>query len=184
MDIFLSVLFLILGILLLLATLLVFVRVGFSRLESSIGIHGDGLPIGSSAPSWNLPDLQGQRFSTPTGNDWQFLIFANKSIAHFLPLIEGMNNLAFSTQGLQIVLISSDSPTVCESMVKGLGFEAPVIPVEKRLYEQFRVRVMPFGFLLDPAGMVRWCGLVNTGDDLENIWKVTYQVTSKLESVR
>jgi hypothetical protein len=182
MDIFLAILFLLIGMLLLLATLLIFVRVGFSRLESSFGIHGDGLPIGNPAPSWNFPDLQGQQFYTPTHDAWQFLIFADKSIAHFLSLVEGLNKLAFSLQELQILLISSDPPSVCASMVSGLGFEAPVVPTEKRFYEQFRVRVMPFGFLLDPDGIIRWCRLLNTGYELENIWKVTYQIASKQEA--
>jgi hypothetical protein len=183
MDTLLSTLFVFFATLLISATLLIFIRVGFSRLESSIGIHRDGLPISTPAPAWTLPDLRGQRFSTPAERVWQFLIFANKSIAHFPPLIEGMNKFACSKE-LQVLFISSDSPIVCEAMVRGLDVEVPVISDDDHLYDRFRVRVMPFGFLLDPAGIVRWCGLINTGDDLDHVWKVTYQVTSKLEAVR
>jgi hypothetical protein len=38
---------------------------------------------------------------------------------------------------------------------------------------------MPFAFLLDPAGIVRWIGLVNTEAQLVHAWQMSQAAASE-----
>jgi len=46
------------------------------------------------------------------------------------------------------------------------------VEVDQRLYHEYNVRVMPFLFVLDPAGTVRNTGLANDRETLSNMWRV------------
>jgi hypothetical protein len=152
--------------------LLALVRTGFARLESSTGILRDGLPVGKAAPSWSLPDITGQRRGSPAMNRWQFLIFTDHSLVAFPHLAAGMNHLGLTIPELEILMLSRDSRELCKATVQGLGLRIPLVPVDQAFYRRFRVRVMPFAFLLDPGGTIRWVGLVNTETQLTHVWQI------------
>lgn len=164
--------FLMLEVVLTALVLLAMVRIGFARLESSIGIARDGLPPGKSAPSWRLLDLEGRLRVTPASDHWQFLIFAEHSLASFPNLVAGMNHLAVTVQELEVLILSRESREFCEAMARALDLTVPIVQVDQALYDKFRVRVMPFAFLLDSGGIVRWVSLVNTGQQLSHAWNI------------
>ncbi len=155
---------------LILLVLIATVRIGFIRLESSLGIARDGIPPGKPAPSWSLPDLEGHLRVTPAGDHWQLLIFADHSLSAFPNLVAGMNHLAFAAQELEVLVLSRDSRDLCEATVRALDVQVPIVQVDQAFYDRFWVRVMPFAFLLDPRGIVRWISLVNTEEQLFHIW--------------
>jgi|SRR5579863_3606413 len=150
--------------------LLAIVRTGFARLNSPIGITRDGFPPGTVAPTWSLPDLEGHAHVTPTGDHWQFLIFADQSLASFPELVAGMHRLAQEVKELEVLVISQESRSDCQVTAQQLELQVPLVPASAAFYERFRVRVMPFAFLLDPRGIVRWVGLVNTEPQLFHAW--------------
>ena len=152
--------------------LLAILRTGFLRLNSSIGIGRDGFPPGKTVPSWSLPDIEGRLRVTPAGDHWQLLVFANHALASFPDLVSGMNHLAATSQELEVLLLSQDSLENCRDTVEELDLQVPVVPVDAAFYERFRVRVMPFVFFLDPAGVVRWVGLVNTEAQVVHAWQM------------
>ncbi|HET8851683.1 MAG TPA: hypothetical protein VFN02_04095, partial [Ktedonobacteraceae bacterium] len=48
-----------------------------------IGIMSDGVPVGTLAPSWALPDLEGIIHRTPATNHWQVLLSLTNRSLHF-----------------------------------------------------------------------------------------------------
>lgn len=172
MDVAAGITFLGAEVVLIALALLALVRTGFARLESSTGILRDGLPVGKVAPSWSLPDITRQLRSSPAGERWQFLIFADRSLIAFPSLAAGMNHLGLTTPELEVLMLSRDSRELCEATVQALNLQLPVMPVDQAFYHRFRVRVMPFAFLLDPGGTIRWLGLVNTEAQLTHVWQI------------
>lgn len=45
----------------------------------------------------------------------------------------------------------------------------PILPVTQRIYNQFRVRVMPFATVLDSDGYVRSSGLINSESAVQDL---------------
>jgi hypothetical protein len=178
-----ALLFIGVAVLLIVAAIMVVIQAGFARLESSIGIMGDGIPVGKVAPSWHLPDLYGVSHGTPTQRNWQFLIFADHSLGGFPLVVAGMHRLS-AEEHLEVILLSRDSPEFCAAMVRGLDLQVPVVHVGNDFYHRFRIRVMPFGFLINPIGIVRWAGLVSSEEQMKHVWHLAYDIDHENEVVR
>lgn len=174
MSIVIGLIFLGLELVCVLFILLAIVRAGFARLSSAIGVARDGFPPGTKAPTWSLPDAEGHAHATPAKDHWQFLIFADQSLASFPEVIAGMHQLVQTVQELEVLVISQESRHDCHATAEVLELQVPIVPVEPAFYEQFRVRVMPFALLLDPHGIVRWVGLVNTEAQLIHAWQMSH----------
>lgn len=154
-------------------TILAIVRNGFARLNSAVGIARDGFPPGTKVPPWSLADIEGHLRVTPALNHWQFLVFVDQSLASFPELISGMHRLDREIQEVEVLIISRESREDCQETAALLGLQVSVVPVEPVFYERFRVRIMPFAFLLDPDGSVHWVGLVNTEEQLFHAWRMS-----------
>lgn len=157
--------------------LLAIVRTGFVRLNSSVGIARDGFPPGKAVPSWSLPDVERHLRITPTGTHWQFLIFTDHSLVSFPELIVGMKSLVQQTDDLEVLILSRDDIEICKAIADGLEQQIPVVPVDQTFYDRFRVRVIPFAFLLDPGGIVYWVGLAKTEAQLLHAWRMAQATT-------
>jgi len=173
MDVAVGVTFLGVGLVFIALVFLAIIRTGFARLGSAIGITRDGFPPGKAVPPLNLPDVDGHLRVTPAGDHWQILLFANRSLVAFPELIAGIHHLARSVQELEVLILSNESREDCAITAQGLDLQVPIIPVTPAFYDRFRVRVMPFAFLLDPRGIVRWVGLVKSEDQLFHAWRMT-----------
>lgn len=178
MNTALGVIFLSLELLLILLALLAIVRTGIARLNSSIGIARDGFPPGKAVPIWSLPDIEGDVHSTPAGDRWQLLVFANRSLVAFPQVIQGMHRLAqMASPELEVLVLSTEDKESSQVTAQGLDLRVPLVSVDQAFYDRFRVRVMPFAFFLDPSGIVRWVGLVNTEDQLLHAWHMMQALT-------
>jgi hypothetical protein len=109
---------------------------------------------------------------TPASDHWQLLVFANKSLEAFPELINGMHNLAYYAQELEVLVMSQDSKEDCRTMAMELDLQVPIVPVDPAFYDRYRVRVMPFAFFLDPRGIVRWVGPANEEEQLIHAWRL------------
>lgn len=173
MNITVGLIFLGLELVCVLFIFLAIIRAGFARLSSAIGVARDGFPPGTTVPTWSLPDAEDHAHATPAKDHWQFLIFADQSLASFPELITGMHQLAQKVQEIEVLVMSQESKQDCQATAQLLELQVPIVPVEPAFYERFRVRVMPFAFLLDPHGIVRWVGLVNTEAQLFHAWQMS-----------
>src|SRR5215469_12834429 len=172
MDLAVGILFLGIALALIALTLLAILRTAFARLNSSVGILRDGFPPGKTAPPFSLPDLEGHLRVAPAGDHWQLLYFANLSLVAFPELVAGINRLAQTVRELEVVILSHEDRQHCEALSQGLHLQVPVVPVEPQLYERFRVRVVPFAFLLDPDGIICWVGVINSAEQLFHVWRI------------
>ena len=152
--------------LLLFIAALAFVRVGFMRLDSSLGIARDGIAPGKLAPRFALPDVSGVLHSVPADRCWQLLLFGGDALIAFPELVAALNR----TFDFTILVMTQSDRERSLALQQGLGLKVPVIPADQKLYDSFRVRVAPFGYFLDPDGHVRWLGLLNTSDHLLYAW--------------
>lgn len=173
MATFSAIIFLIIELFLIIFAVLLIQYLGFRRLESNIGIRRDGIRYGKLVPSWHLSDISGQVHSTPAKHFWQFLIFTDHSLQSFPDLLRGVNNLSNQITPLEILVIARGSFETCYDFAQKLNLQAPVIPVDQNFYNRYKVRIMPFAYLVDPSGIVRWVGLINTEEQLVNIWELT-----------
>lgn len=172
MNVALGVIFLGMEFVCIALVLLAIVRTGLARLGSAVGIARDGFPPGTVAPPWSIPDLEGHLRVTPAGDHWQLLVFANRALVAFPELIAGMHHLARDAQDLEVVILSDEDQVSNEITAQGLDLQIPIVAVEQAFYQRYRVRVMPFAFFLDPSGIVRWVGLVNSEHELFHAWRM------------
>jgi hypothetical protein len=136
------------------------IRVGFARLDSFIGIWGDGISPGRQAPGWLMTDLKGVRRGTPSGSTWQVLVFADHSLRNYPDLLVGLDRLAAFEDELEIVILPRPGSEHATEEVLTQGEQSvPIVPSSPTLYNDYRVRVMPFVFVLDPNGIVRSSGV-------------------------
>jgi hypothetical protein len=161
-----AVAFLAVELVVLVLVLLALTRVGIARLESAAGIWRDGLPRGATAPAWEAYDLEGRAHQSPSRDKWQVLIFSDHSLAAFPSLVTGMKKLPTASPNVEVLLMSRDGIALSEITARTLDLHTPILANQHGLDRRFRVRVAPYAFVIDPAGVVRWLGLVNTEDQL------------------
>lgn len=169
----LALAFLLVELLLTFLTLLAIIYLGFKRLESSAGIKRDGIKHGKQLPAWQLPDLTKIVHTTPSREKWQLLIFTTAIIESFPSLFNGIKSISKLHPELEVIVIARAGKISCENIAKTLGFQVPVVPVDQTFLNRLKVRVIPFVYLVDPNGIIRWVGLVNTEEQLLNIWDFT-----------
>jgi hypothetical protein len=181
--------FLVVELILLALIVLTMMRLGFAHLESRFGLAREGLTLGKKAPSWMLPDTTGMLRSTPAYDRWQFLIFTDHSLISFPDLLHGMHHLSQASKDVEILVLARGGKEHCETIIRELKLHIPVIPVDQAFYDRYHVRVMPFTTLLDPNGIIRWVGLVNTEDQLFLGWQMakaraTYEERVSMKETR
>ena len=166
----LAIAFLAVGALLVLAEGLALVRIGLLRLESPLGIIRDGLPGGSDAPRWQLPDTDGVTRRVPSGT-WQVLVFADHSLREFPELAGALTALRDEDPSVEVLVLPKAHPDLAAEVARGLGLHAPVVAVGDELYWRHNVRVMPFVMILDERGIVRAEGLTSDAPRFEMVWR-------------
>jgi hypothetical protein len=160
-------------------TLLVLVGVGIVRLESPLGVLRDGIPDGKRAPSWRLADAAGVTRQCPSGR-WQLLLFADHSLREFPDLVAGLKRLTAEEPELETLVLSKGHMELTERLLAGpLGLDLPILHVDDAFYRRFNVRVMPFVFFVDPAGVVRAPAIVNHEDSLQRMWTLAQARASR-----
>jgi hypothetical protein len=154
---------------LLLASLLATLRIGLLRLDSPLGIHRDGLRVGTRAPSWRLPDSVGTMHESPSRGRWQLLVFADHSLREFPDAASALGEIV-SKDEADVVLLTRIDATVVSETARLLGLPVPMIVVDGNFYWKYNVRVMPFLLVLDLRGIVRASGLANSEAAVQRLW--------------
>jgi hypothetical protein len=148
-------------------------RLALLRLDSPLGISRDGFPRGSRVPRWRLPDLNEELHQVPSGKSWQLLLFSDHSLREFPQLAQAIERLRAEEPELEALLLPRLHPEAAEETAKLLGLNIPIVPVDERFYWRHNVRVMPFVFFVDPAGIVQGSGLVGEETQLRATWLVS-----------
>lgn len=136
------------------------VTLGEFGLKSLQEIAKDGLKAGARAPRWTLLDDRGVERRMPDGR-WRVLLFADHSLLDYPEVAQALASVAQNDEAE--VAVAAQRADLVPAVLEALDAPAPVLKVDARFYADHRVRVMPYLTVIDPAGIVRWSGLVNTG---------------------
>jgi hypothetical protein len=162
-----------------LACLLVVARIGFGRLESSLGIERDGPTLRQTVSDWQAVDLSGVVRAVPRPNCWSWLVFADHSLESFPALVCAMNHSLSSDPALQTLVLARKTAGLDSETAARLNIHAPVIPVDQSFYDRYRVRVMPYSVILNDEGMVVWKGLIHTENQIAHILRGLRPIESR-----
>jgi hypothetical protein len=166
------------GVLVLLA-LLALLRIGGMRMESPLVLLRGGLPRGARAPAWQRGTVDGGSFQVPSGERWQFLVFINHSLVGYPDLVEGIRRLQAEESALEFVLLPKEGEAAQTSLTcHNLELQVSVVAVDERLYWRYNVPVVPWVFLLDPAGVVEASGNVANQEMLVWMWRLHHKAAT------
>jgi len=155
------------------ALLLVLRSVGTIFLNTREGISRDGLSIGSMAPDIDATDAGGvpRSFREFRGR-WLVLVFASPTCTICLKLVPDLRALrsALGSEAEILVALRADGEEVASAYERATGEAAPVFAIgTKAGTEKYKVRVSPFVNVVDPQGILRAKGLVNTVENVEHL---------------
>lgn len=156
------------GILILL-TLLAIAAIGQIRLQSPVGLAGDGRLPGTIAPVWSADDTDGLQRASPALGQWQVLVFTDHSIHGFPRAIRDLSDLSRSNESPQILVLSRTWTDMTKVVLDEAGLAIPVVPVTSKTYHAYNARVMPFATVIDPDGLIRRSGLISGRHDLPTL---------------
>lgn len=173
------------AVVLVLFAMLALVRIAAVRLDSSLGILRDGLPEGSVAPAWHLPDTTREMRQVPSdGARWRLLLFANHSLIEFPDLATGVMRLTTDEPDLEALVLTRTDVGLTATACDLLGLDVPVLAVDDDFYWRHNVRVMPFVFVVDPNGIVRASGIVAFEEALLRMWRFARSIPPTAPSGR
>jgi hypothetical protein len=170
-----SVVFIIVALLSTSLALLMIIRIGYGRLESALGIARDGPKQNRPAPAWQATDNMGKRQGVPSEGRWQLLIFADHSLASFPEFIAATNRLHVGIDDLDVIVLARSRAGLSAETITALGISAPIVMVDQQLYDQYKVRVMPYVVLIDENEIVKWTGV---GSNEGQLRRALHQVRS------
>jgi hypothetical protein len=167
------------GVLSMAMAIFAMLRMGYMRLDSRIGIVKDGVAPGEKTPHWRLEDVNGRLLTSPAhdGDRWQLVVCVDRSLGGFPGLVNQMREFSTNTPDLEVIVLARESPEICAAIVRGLQLDVPIISVTQQVYDSYKVRVLPFLFLLDAHGIVVWKGLFMTGEQLAHTWRTAHALT-------
>jgi hypothetical protein len=157
---------------------------GHLSLAGARAIAHDGIRPGTRAPAWTLVDTDGQSHESPPGaGRWILLLFADHSLKYFPDAVQRLSDLADLTNDeTPRLLIVSRARMDVTGILRLLGLDCPVISVPQLFYGRHNVRVVPYGLLIDPQGMVRDSRLVNSAWEALTIWNIA-RILSQREPI-
>ncbi|HMA36924.1 MAG TPA: redoxin domain-containing protein [Chloroflexia bacterium] len=149
--------------------LLLYRQLGILYLGTAAGVSRDGLPVGSTAPEFALPDAEGhvQSLSSYRGRN-VLLLFGSPQCDPCRRLLPGLQEFAAGNgREFAVLWLNQAAPEVTRHFQAETGATLPMLSYQGGVNDAYRVRVTPFLFMIDPAGVIKAKGLVNTKSQLD-----------------
>ena len=128
---------------------------------------------GESAPVFDLPDLRDRRVSIGGTNEAgrsTLLFFLSPTCPVCKKMLPILKSLAHAEERwLQILLASDGERDEQERFVKAYNLGDFPYVLSQKLGLTYRVGKLPYGVLIDAAGVVRAKGLISTREHLESL---------------
>jgi methylamine dehydrogenase accessory protein MauD len=145
---------------------------GTVYLSTRDGISRDGLAIGSRAPEFEAEDAEGGRRPLKSFlGKWLVLVFAAPTCQICWRLTPNLPALRKDIDGhADVLLLLRGDRDAAREYQRAIHDTLPVFAIGKRgVAEHYKVRVSPFVHILDPAGVIRAKGLVNSVENIEHL---------------
>ncbi len=129
-----------------------------------------GLPKGSVAPNFTLPDLAGRPLSL-TDFTWKrvLLAFFSTSCSACQQTYPHLKAFREAHPELQVVMISRGSTDDNRQMVAKQGFSFPVLTWQDDMVKSYQVPATPFFYMVDQTGVVVAADVLNTQNELTRL---------------
>jgi methylamine dehydrogenase accessory protein MauD len=145
-------------------------QLGIMYLGTAQGVARDGLAPSTKAPEFALSDLDGRpvtladRLGMPL-----VMVFGSTTCGPCRQLMPDLQRFAADRRdALRVLFLCRGSAEEARRFASELDVQVPVAVLpDEALAEQYKVRVTPFGFLIDAEGVVRAKGLTNNYSHLE-----------------
>jgi methylamine dehydrogenase accessory protein MauD len=148
---------------------LLYRQLGIMYLGSASGVSRDGLPVGATAPDFQLEDSEGraQRLSNYRGRN-VLLLFGSTHCEPCRRLLPGLQEFAAGPgRDFDVLWLNEGTPEETLQFQSETGARLPMLSYKDGINDSYKVRVTPFLFMVDAAGVIKAKGLVNTKSQLE-----------------
>ncbi len=155
--------------------LLVYRHFGLQSLGTAEGVQRDGLSIGETAPAFRGRNLFNESTEwTPQLGHLYLLVFISPTCAPCRKIIPVLLRLATMSREVEIVFMVDGPPRLLEKLIS--EFHPPSLVVcftadeESNAYPLYRVRAIPFAFIIGPDSHIRDKGICDSAG-LERLLK-------------
>lgn len=155
------------------AVLIILLRTfGSFYLNSRSGVNRDGLSLGTRAPSFSAPSVAGASVRIPaTDGRWRALFSVTAACEECYAAMRPLADLqADLDDQLRVVMllpvVANELPDM--PLLRDTPIDVAIVGHEG-LRRAYRIRVLPFVHVLDPAGVVRAKGVMHNRERLEHL---------------
>lgn len=127
-----------------------------------------GLPSGTKAPAFTLPDLSGQMVSLEAlAGQEVLLVFASPHCPACREMYPHLGAFARKHPEVAVVMVSLGSGEENRQVAQEQGFSFPVLEGDEEVMAAYRVPGTPFFYVLDGEGMILRSGFAVREEEIE-----------------
>jgi methylamine dehydrogenase accessory protein MauD len=124
-------------------------------LQTGATAANTGLGIGTSAPSFALPDNDGVMVSLEDFVGHKVLLaFSSIGCPHCTEMYPGLKTFSEGANEIQVLMISEGSAEEKRQLVEAQGFAFPVLARDDGVAQNYQVPGTPFFYVIDGEGMI------------------------------
>lgn len=152
---------------LVLLNLVLFRQLGIMVMGTARGVNQSGIPVGRKLPKAETSTLYGKPWTTEAlyGNS-AIMLFASPTCKECARILPEFGAVA-KQYGVKPILLLFATAAQGEAYMQAMEYDEEVLLVTPELAERLDVEVTPFAYAVDPGGMIRHKGLVNSREQLE-----------------
>ena len=129
-----------------------------------------GLPVGTAAPDFTLPDLTGKSVSLKNfAGKPMLLTFSSTTCPACQQTYPHLKAFSAARRDLQVVVISRGTADENQRMAAEQGFSFPVLTWDDAVAQQYKAPGTPFFVAVDEQGVITASGFANTQVELARL---------------
>jgi len=129
-----------------------------------------GLPAGTAAPDFTLPDLAGKPVALKDfAGKPVLLAFSSTTCPACQKTYPHLKAFSAARRDIQVVMISRGTAEDNQRMVTAQGFSFPVLVWDDAVAQQYKASGTPFFVVVDEQGVITASGFANTQAELDRL---------------
>ena len=129
-----------------------------------------GLPVGTAAPDFTLPDLTGKSVALKNfAGKPVLLIFSSTTCPACQKTYPHLKAFSEARRDIQVVMISRGTAEENQTMVAAQGFGFPVLAWDDAVAQRYQAPGTPFFVVVDGQGVITANGFANTQAELDRL---------------
>lgn len=129
-----------------------------------------GLPVGTVAPDFTLPDLAGKSVSLQDFAGKRVLLaFSSTTCPACQQTYPHLKAFSEARRNIQVVMISRGTPDENRQMVAEQEFTFPVLAWDDAVVQRYQAPGTPFFYVIDGQRVITTAGFANTQEELSRL---------------